>query len=206
MSTPKLIPNAENCTLEDITRAAKAAPRRPGYVRLMAIVKLLEGYSPEVVASFSLVSLRTLYNWVKRFNTAGIDGLIDRPRTGAPRKIPAKQAARYKDILSHPEKAGVTHWTGVKFHGYLTKTLQLEVGYRTVIRWLHQHDFRLKIPQPWPDRQDETLRQAFLKELRQWLSFGILMNVVSKATHVPRDDGWSRETRHEFLTLGIISE
>jgi transposase/REP element-mobilizing transposase RayT len=41
---------------------------------------------------------------------------------------------------------------------------------RWVLRWLHEHDFRLKVPQPWPDRQDEQLRTAWLQELRTLLS------------------------------------
>jgi len=61
------------------------------------------------------------------------------------------------------------HWTGVKFHGYLRDALQIEVGYSTVIRFLHEQNYRLKVPQPWPDRQDETLRQAFREKLKTLL-------------------------------------
>ncbi len=70
-----------------------------------------------------------------------------------------------KDLIHHPDKAQMTHWTARKFHGYLRESLDLEVGYRTVVRWLHENDFRLKVPQPWPDRQDEKLRQAYRERL-----------------------------------------
>lgn len=41
--------------------------------------------------------------------------------------------------------------------------LQIEVGYSTLVRWLHEQGFRLKVPQPWPDRQDEAQRQQYLE-------------------------------------------
>jgi transposase len=170
MASKRLIPNAENCTLEELKSATAASPRKRGYIRLNAILHLLEGYPSMTVAHFSNVTTRTLYRWVKRFNEQGIDGLVDRPRKGAPRKITAAQSEHYKDLIKHPAKVGETHWTGVKFHGYLTKTLLQEVGYRTVIRWLHENDFRLKVPQPWPDRQDEAKRPEFLEKLQKWLS------------------------------------
>jgi transposase len=57
----------------------------------------------------------------------------------------------------------------VKFHGFLRQELQHEIGYRTVVRWLHDNNFRLKVPQPWPARQDETQRQLFLEQLKAYL-------------------------------------
>ena len=33
----------------------------------------------------------------------------------------------------------------------------------------HDQDFRLKVPQPWPDRQDEEARNAFIQRLQTWL-------------------------------------
>jgi len=44
------------------------------------------------------------------------------------------------------------------------------VGYSTLVRWLHENDFRLKVPRPWPDRQDEEKRRAFVAQVRGWLA------------------------------------
>ena len=38
-----------------------------------------------------------------------------------------------------------------------------------MVRWLHDNNFRLKVPQPWPDRQDEEQRQLFLERLKSYL-------------------------------------
>jgi len=37
------------------------------------------------------------------------------------------------------------------------------------VRWLHNNNFRLKVPQPWPERQDEAQRQLFLERLKAHL-------------------------------------
>lgn len=136
---------------------------------MLAIKSLMLGIDHDTTAELFSVSRRTLFNWIRRFNRAGIDGLIERPRPGRPRKIARKQAATLRDRFEHPEASGQRHWTARKFHGYLNQTVGLEVGYSTVVRWLHEQDFRLKVPQPWPDRQDEHLRQGFVEQLRAWL-------------------------------------
>ena len=37
------------------------------------------------------------------------------------------------------------------------------------MRFLHEENYRLKVPQPWPDRQNEEERQAFVERLQNWL-------------------------------------
>ena len=136
---------------------------------MMALRLRIRGKSAQEVAEAFGVTERTIWNWVRRFNEQGIDGLLDRPRSGRPRKIPPGQSAELRQRVVHPESVGETHWTARKFHGYLSQTLELEVGYSTVVRWLHEQDFRLKVPQSWPQQQDESLRQAFVEQVQQWL-------------------------------------
>jgi hypothetical protein len=67
--------------------------------------------------------------------------------------------------VEHPEFADRTFWTAKAFHGYISNTYQVECSYETIVRFFHREGFALKIPQPWPDRQDEKKRAVFLKEL-----------------------------------------
>jgi hypothetical protein len=48
--------------------------------------------------------------------------------------------------------------------------LGIEIGYSTLMAWLHDKDYRLKVPQPWPDRQNEDQRQEFVEQLREWIA------------------------------------
>jgi transposase len=123
------------------------------------------GFEYSKVARLFGVTQRQLNRWVLAFNRGGIDALILRKSTGRKRKIPREKVPDLCGVLDEPHKAAQVHWTGVKFHGYLRQELQLQVGYTTVIRFLHEQNYRLKVPQPWPDRQNEQERKQFVEKL-----------------------------------------
>lgn len=147
----------------------KCTPTRQANIRMTAIRALLLGQDPQAVATIFDISSRTLTRWVGDYNESGIDGLIDKPRSGRPRAIDPEKDSTLRELIEHPELAGQTHWTARKFHGHLCAVMNEEVGYRTVVRWLQEQDFRLLVPRPWPDRQDEQARQAHVEQVAQWL-------------------------------------
>lgn len=170
MARRATLPNAENCSFEELRTAINAAPSLKSHIRLTAIMALLQGITHDQIAELYDKSRRTIQNWVSRFNEQGIDGLIERKSPGPPRKISFEQSHRYRQLIERPELANQTHWTAKKFHGFLREEFAHEVGYSTVVRWLHEQNFALKVPRPWPDRQDEEARKAFLERLRVWLT------------------------------------
>jgi transposase len=113
------------------------------------------------------------------FNRGGIDALASRPRSGRPPKI---KRERLRDllvpVLEDPSQAGQLHWTGVKLHGFLQERLQIELSYRTVINYLHELNFNLRVPRPWPERQNEEERKAFLVRAIAALARGSQPRVV----------------------------
>jgi transposase len=157
-------PNPENCSLAELETAMKATPHQRSFVRLQALRALLLGFDHDSVAKLYNVTRDTIVHWIGRFNHRGIDGLIERPRAGRPRKIDPGKNRQFGELVEQPERAGMAHWTAKKFHGYLRAELQQELSYSTVLRWLHEQNFRLKVPQPWPDRQDPAEREAWLRD------------------------------------------
>ena len=147
--------------------AMEAAPNKRSYIRLNAIRSLLLGMSRASVSQQFCRTERMLRLWIEQFNRGGIDALITRVRPGRPRKV---KLERVRDlllpVLENPATAGQVHWTGVKIHGYLKEQLSLELGYRTAVRWLHELNFHLRVPQPWPERQNEEERKKFQEELQ----------------------------------------
>lgn len=148
----------------------RCTPTQLASERMRAIRALLLGKAAVDVADIFEVSLRTLYRWIVSFNARGIDGLIDRPRLGRPRRISVDKTATYRAVVEQPQSVGECHWTAKKFHGYLRSVCGEAVGYSTVTRWLHEQNYCLKVPRPWPDRQDEAQRESFVVQLRQWLA------------------------------------
>ena len=107
--------------------------------------------------------------WIEMFNAGGIDALTTKRRLGRGRKV---KLERLRDllvpVLENPSQAGEVHWTGVKVHGWLREQLEFDVGYSTTVRYLHDLGYNLRVPRPWPERQNEEERSAFLEQLRIW--------------------------------------
>ena len=161
-----LEPIWENSSLSELDVAIKCAPTQRSHNRLLAMKFLYLGVTHEITHKTFSITSRTLFNWIKRFNESGVDGLIEGSRTGCPRKISKEQGDKYASLIEEPELVGETHWTAKKFHGYLRDELNHEVGYSTVVRWLHENNFRLIVPQSWPLEQNEEKREAFIEELK----------------------------------------
>jgi len=169
LRAPEVHPNPENATLEQLQVAMEAAPNKRSYIRLNAMRTLLLGMGRTDICRIFCRTDRMVRLWIELFNRGGIDALITRPKPGRPRKV---KLERVRDllvpVLENPAAAGQVHWTGVKIHGFLKEQLAVELGYRTAIRWLHQLNFHLRVPQPWPERQNQQQREEFLAQLRLW--------------------------------------
>lgn len=169
MRSEELKPNPENATAEELRVAMEAAPNKRSYIRFAAVRALLMGLARSTVCEMFFRSDRMVRLWIVSFNKAGIDALRTRSKPGRPRKA---KLERVRDlllpVLENPAQAGQVHWTGVKLHGHLKEKLAIELGYRTTLRWLHELDFNLRVPRPWPERQDPQRREEFKEKLRQW--------------------------------------
>jgi transposase len=105
--------------------------------------------------------------WIHAFNQSGIEGLISKHRAGRPRKVKLQKIQDLLiPLLEDPSKVGETHWTGVRIHGFLTEKLSMVIGYRTTIRWLHELNSNLRVPQPWPVGHKEEDYQVFKEKMQ----------------------------------------
>ena len=171
MARPCIELNLENATLQEVRVAMDCTPTKKGFRRLQALRWLYEGKSREEVAGRSCFSLRQVLRFIQAFNLAGLDGLIPGRSSGRRRILPKQQVSeKILPLIEDPSLAGQSHWTAVKLHGWIKENLQTQLGYSTTVRYLHEHDYRLKVPRPWPLNQDEDKRQAFCEKLQSWVA------------------------------------
>jgi transposase len=166
MARPLLTPYPDNATIEELKHVSRVGSSETA-TRCAAIQMLLAGADRELVCNALLVSNRALRKWINRFNQSGVDGLIVKKRPGRMAIIDAHQARDLVNLIDQPQQADRTFWTAKAFHGYIGKAYQIECSYETVVRFFHRQGYALKTPRPWPDKQDEQLRQAFLQELEK---------------------------------------
>ena len=145
-----------------------AAPNKRSYIRLAAMRAMYLGMDRESICKLYDRSDRMVRLWMTMFNEGGIDALASKPIPGRPRKVKLK---RLQDllvpVLEDPAQGGELHWTGVKLHGWLKESLSVELGYSTLVRYLHDLSYNLRVPRPWPERQNEEARTAFLEEIKR---------------------------------------
>lgn len=174
MGRPAIEPNFENASLEELAVAMKCAPHRAGALRIRGIWAMGRGMGRAEVALFCNVNEKTVLEWIGRFNAGGIDGLADRPRSGAPRCISREDmVGEVLPVLDDPGSVGEEHWTAVKLRGFLVRECALEVSYPTLVRYLHEHDRHPRVPRPMPEPKDrdawELQREAFAGRMREWI-------------------------------------
>jgi transposase len=80
-------------------------------MRAKIILQLGEGMTPTEVAKAHRTSAKTVHRWRNRFETEGIDGLLERPRSGRPTVIDKKTVDNVMFLTTKriPEEA--THWS-----------------------------------------------------------------------------------------------
>ncbi|TAF22586.1 MAG: IS630 family transposase [Verrucomicrobia bacterium] len=64
-------------------------------------------------------------------------------------------------VVDDPPLAGQLHWTAVKLTGWLRKKKGVELSYRTLVRYLHEHGYARRIPRPVPEPPD---RDTWLRQ------------------------------------------
>jgi len=158
-------PNPENASLAELNAAIRAGSYETQR-RCVAILMLITGSPREQLCRAMEVCHSALRKWVRAFNLRGIDGLVVKKRPGAPRKIPARKAQLIVEELKERQDGAEPFASAKAFHGYVSAKYQIECSYQTLLRLLHEKGFVLKVPQPWPDRQDEAAREAFRERLR----------------------------------------
>ena len=166
MARPRINPSPDNGSIEELKAVSRIGSSETAQ-RCTAIQFLLTGVPRENVCAALMVTERAVRKWVKAYNDKGIDGLIVKKRPGRTAIINGEDASDLAELIAHPENAEREFWTAKAFHGYLSETYNVECSYQTVVRFFHQQGYALKVPQPWPDRQDEEQRLEFVEELQR---------------------------------------
>ena len=169
MSRARLKLNFENSSIEEVIAAQSRAPNRKEQFRYQAIYFLYLGDKDEDVQKRLRISASTLHRWKVYFNTGGVSGLTIGRSPGRRRKIPKDFAGEYlTSLLDTPSLTGC--WTGKKLHGYIEKDLKVQFGYSTLIRYLHEQNFKRLFPRKFPGDPDPEKRTAFIETITKYVS------------------------------------
>ncbi|KZF15999.1 IS630 family transposase [Rhodococcus sp. EPR-134] len=96
--------------LDRVTALMRSRSVRAGIAQRARIIVLAsEGESNTRIAELVGVTRQTVITWRARYDEAGMNGLVDEPRSGRPRMIDHRQIVS-ETLMPPPKKLGVTHW------------------------------------------------------------------------------------------------
>jgi transposase len=145
---PLRLQAGERASLQAVVRSTRSPG---GWARRARVLLLLaEALPVRRVAAQTGMSLRRIVYWKKRWQREGLDGLLDAPRPGRPKKLTAeKEAAILAATQSSPVRP-ITHWSSRRL------ARRVGVSHVTVMRVWHKaglqpHRLQRYMASPDPD-------------------------------------------------------
>ena len=115
------------------------------------------------------VSRRTVQQWIAKYNRGSIDELLDKPRSGRPALLNAKQQKQ----LARRIKAGVTQgdslcvFTGPSVEAWVEREFGVVYSLRGIQRLMRRLGFAYLCPHPVHEKSDPKAQAAFKKSSRK---------------------------------------
>ena len=137
--------------------------------RLLAVQRVLEGYSTEEVAEFLGVDPRSVRRWVAAYRQTGDSGLLARPAAGRPPKLTYTQEKIVRRWLAdQPTEHGFATdlWTGPRVAHLIRQEFGIELNPKYLTVWLRRRGFTSQRPRRVPRQRDPEEIAAWLET--QW--------------------------------------
>jgi transposase len=134
--------------------------------RLLAIRRLLEGFSTEEVAEFLEVERRSVQRWMNIFSEQGWNGLLARPTAGRPRKLnPTQEKIVLRWVQQSPTEFGFPTelWTCQHLTQVIFEEWGICLNSAYLSRWLRVRGITPQKPQRVP-------RERNADKIARWLA------------------------------------
>jgi putative transposase len=155
--------------LREIVEAIKHDKRPEVRQRAMGLRLLHEGKSAKEVAEFLSVSQPTVYDWQHRWESQGVEGLANRPKSGRPAKANQGYVELLEQVVEQdPQDLGYAFsiWTAERLRLHLKAKTGIELKPTQFRVLLKENDFVYRRPKhDLSNLQDATARQA----AEEWL-------------------------------------
>jgi transposase len=151
-----------------VRAAAREARDADQARRLLAIAAAYEGQDRTAAAKIGAMERQTLRDWVRRFNAAGPDGLVDRKPAGKARRLSAEQEAELATLIEagpDVERDGVVRWRCIDLKELILTRWSIAYHERTIGKLLRRLGFRHISARPRHLGQDPAEIETFKKTL-----------------------------------------
>jgi transposase len=143
----------------------KGSPEEHEHRRLLAVQRVLEGFTTEEVAEFLGVNPRSVRRWVAAYRERGGQGLLSRPVPGRPAKLTTTQEKIVRRwLVDSPREHGFETelWTAARVGQLIHEEFGIRLNSRYLCAWLRDRGFTPQRPQRVPRERDP-------REIATWL-------------------------------------
>jgi len=127
--------------------------------RIRGIILLKKGHRLQEIANIMGVNRRTVYNWRRRYEEEGIEGLKTREKPGRKRKLSDEDMERLKDLLKQKE-----YWTTREVRDLIKIEFGIEYTLRHITRILRKLGMKYQKPYVNDYRRPENAEEILKKD------------------------------------------
>lgn len=124
--------------------------RRPEVRQRSTAIRLLHlGYKPEQVAEMQAVSKPTIYSWIDRWRSDGVEGLANRPKSGRPLKADDEYSLALLEVIEkEPSELGYDFsiWTIDRLRAHLEQQTGISLSESRFRALLKRKGYRYRRP------------------------------------------------------------
>ena len=124
--------------------------KRPEVRQRCTAIRLLHlGHKPEQVAEMQAVSKPTIYGWIDRWWSGGVEGLANRSKSGRPLKADDAYSLKFLEIIEkEPSELGYdfTIWTIDRLRAHLEKETGISLSESRFRAMLKRKGYRYRRP------------------------------------------------------------
>lgn len=167
----KLMITHPDITVESLRKELSSSPEKRKALRILALVKLLEGEKNIETAKFLECHRTSIATWVNRVNAEGLAGLEEKPGRGLkPRLVEIKKFKLKHNILNtKPKDHGLDGnlWTGPIIQEYIRR--KWNISYKQANIYVILTDIGITIQRPTKHLlgAKEDKRVEFKEELKK---------------------------------------
>jgi transposase len=144
----------------------KGSPEEHEHRRLLAVQRVLEGYSVEEVAEFLGIDPRSVRRWLAAYREGGRPSLLSRPVSGRPPKLTLSQEKIVRRWLADsPGEHGFETelWTASRLGQLIQEEFDVRLNSRYLSVWLRDRGFTPQKPRRVPRERDPKVIAAWLE-------------------------------------------
>ena len=160
--------------LQDVETAIRRDKRAEVRQRCLAIHLLHLGHKPEEVAEMQAVSIPTIYSWIKRWRSGGVEELANKPRSGRPSKADEAYCLLLDEVIEkEPAELGYdfTVWTIDRLRAHLERETDIELSESSFRALLKRKGYRYRRPKHdlshLQDKEAKEKAGELLEELKK---------------------------------------